>query len=193
MQMQTQVTQKNLREPQVTQLGDIYQRSGYKALQAPRRPAYWGVDRDFARRPGVPSHREPQLWANAQLDIVRMDPARSAPFKHGRSNREWPPVFGTVCQPKGLSGLVRKWANSYPDHKPQHWLLKMLGDRVDSFEHRLGKLAPLAVPLAVAGLVGRRYLSENQEPAWRRRTNVRALRGELRERLGFRREHAYAH
>ncbi len=38
-----------------------------------------------------------------------MDPARSAPFKHGRSNREWPPVFGTVCQPKGLSGLVRRW------------------------------------------------------------------------------------
>ncbi len=177
MQTQTQVTQENLLEPQVTNLGDIYQHSGYKALQAPRRPAYWGVDRDFARRPGVPSHREPQLWPNAQLDIVRMDPARSAPFKHGRTNREWPPVFGTVCQPKGLSGLVRRWASSFPDHKPQHWLLKLLGDRVDSFEHRLGKLAPLAVPLAVAGFFGRRYLSDNREPARRSRANVRALRG----------------
>ena len=193
MQMQTQVTRENLLEPQVTTLGDIYQHSGYKAVQAPRRPAYWGVDRDFARRPGVPSHREPQLWPNAQLDIVRMDPARSAPFKHGRTNREWPPVFGTVCQPKGLSGLVRRWASSFPDHKPQHWLLKLLGDRVDSFEHRLGKLAPLAVPLAVAGLFGRRYLSDNREPAKRRRANVRALRGDLRERLDFRREHGYAH
>ena len=193
MQMQTQVTRENLLEPQVTNLGDIYHHSGYKAVQAPRRPAYWGVDRDYARRPGVPSHREPQLWPNAQLDIVRMDPARSAPFKHGRSNREWPPVFGTVCQPKGLSGLVRRWASSFPDHKPQHWLLKLLGDRVDSFEHRLGKLAPLAVPLAVAGLFGRRYLSDNREPAKRRRANVRALRGDLRERLDFRREHGYAH
>ena len=190
MQMQTQVTRENLLEPQVTTLGDIYQHSGYKAVQAPRRPAYWGVDRDFARRPGVPSHREPQLWPNAQLDIVRMDPARSAPFKHGRSNREWPPVFGTVCQPKGLSGLVRRWASSYPDHEPQHWLLKLLGDRVDSFEHRLAKLAPLAVPLAVAGYFGRRYLAENREPASRSRANVRGLRDGLRD---FRREHAYAH
>lgn len=176
MQTQTQVTQEKLREPQVTPLGDIYQHSGYKALQVPRRPAFWGVDRDFARRPGVPSHREPQLWPNARLDIVRMDPARSAPFKHGRTNREWPPVFGTACQPKGLSGLVRRWASSFPDHKPQHWLLKLLGDRVDSFEHRLGKLAPLAVPLALAGLIGRRYLSDNREPAWRGRANVRDLR-----------------
>jgi hypothetical protein len=193
MQMQTEVTQENLREPQVTQLGDIYHHSGYKAVQAPRRPAHWGVDRDFARRPGVPSHREPQLWPNAQLDIVRMDPARSAPFKHGRSNREWPPVFGTVCQPKGLSGLVRKWASSFPDHKPQHWLLKLLGDRVDSFEHRLRKLAPLAVPLAAAGLFGRRYFSDNRASARRGSASVRALPGYLRGRRDFLREHAFAH
>ena len=113
---------ETLREPQVTDLGDIYEHSGYKALQSPRRPAFWGVDNDYARRPGVPSHREPVPWPHAQLDIVRMDPARSAPFKHGRTNREWPPVFGTACPPKALSGLVRKWANSFPDHKPQHWL-----------------------------------------------------------------------
>ncbi len=180
MQTQTHVTRENLREPQLTDLGDIYYHSGYKALQAPRRPAYWGLDRDYARRPGVPSHREPRLWPNARVDIVRMDPALSAPFKHGRTNREWPPVFGTVCQPKGLSGLVRRWASSFPDHKPQHWLLKMLGDRVDSFEHRLRKLAPAAVPLAAAGLLGRRYLSENGRPAPRSRSKLGALPGDLR-------------
>jgi hypothetical protein len=159
MQTQTELTQESLLEPELTDLGDIYRHSGYKAVQAPRRPAHWAVDRDFARRPGVPSHREPEIWPNAQEDIVPMDPARSAPFKHGRPNREWPPVFGTVCQPKGLSGLVRRWASSFPDHKPQHWLLKMLGDRVDSFEHRLGKVAPVAVPLTAAGLLGLLLLS----------------------------------
>ena len=177
MQTQTQVTQDKLREPQLTNLGDIYQRSGYKAVQAPRRPAYWGVDRDLERRPGVPSHRAPQLMANAQVDIVRMDPARSAPFKHGRSNREWPPVFGTVCQPKGLSGLVRKWANSYPDHKARHWMLKLLGDRVDSFEHRLGKLAPVAVPLALVGVFGRMFLANNRQSARSSRGSASGLRG----------------
>ena len=57
---------------------------------------------------------------------------------------------------------MRRWASSFPDHKPQHWLLKMLGDRVDSFEHRLARLAPFALPLAAAGLVGRLYLSNNR-------------------------------
>ncbi|MBF5042878.1 hypothetical protein FGE12_10810 [Aggregicoccus sp. 17bor-14] len=191
MQTLTEVTQEKLREPKVTGLGDIYQRSGYKALEPPRRPSHWGVDRDYARRPGVPSHRTPQLMSNAQVDIVRMDPARSAPFKHGRSNREWPPVFGTVCQPKGLSGLVRKWANSYPDHKPQHWLLKLLGDRVDSFEHRLAKLAPVAVPLAVAGLLGRRYFAESGGGT--RRVNFSAVRGDLRRAPALSPRARYAH
>lgn len=192
MQTQSQLTRETLREPQLTNSGDIYKHSGYKAIEAPRRPAYWGLDRDYARRPGVPSHHEPQLMPNARVDIVRMDPALSAPFKHGRSNREWTPVFGTVCQPRGLSGLVRKWASSFPDHKPQHWLLKMLGDRVDSFEHRLRKLAPLAVPLAAAGLLGRRYLSENRQPAPRSRGNVGAL-GDLRRGQGFSTRAHYAH
>jgi len=151
------------------------------------------VDRDDSRRPGVPSHREPQLWPNARVDIVQMDPALSAPFKHGRPNKEWTPVFGTVCQPKGLSGLVRRFASSFPDHKPQHWLLLMRGDRVDSFEHRLRKLAPVAVPLAAVGLLGRRYISDNRQPASRRRGKVGALPRALRRGAGSATRAQYAH
>ncbi|QRO01523.1 hypothetical protein JRI60_22130 [Archangium violaceum] len=150
------------REPKLSSVEDIQRHSGYKAVQAPQRPAYWGVDRELSRRPGVPMMRPPEPWPNARLDIEPMDPARSAVFKHGRPNREWPPVFGTTCPPKGLSGLIRKWASSLPDHKPQYWLLKLLGDRVDSAEHRLKKLAPVALPLAAAGLLGRLYLRDKR-------------------------------
>ncbi len=160
------------REPQVSSAEDIQQHAGYKAVQAPRRPAWWGVDRELSRRPGVPMMRSPEPWPNARLDIERMDPALSAVFKHGRPNREWPPVFGTTCPPKGLSGLIRKWASSLPDHKPQHWLLKLLGDRVDSAEHRLKKLAPVALPLAAAGLLGRLYLRDRSSGT--RRDRVRS-------------------
>jgi hypothetical protein len=146
------------REPQLSSAEDIQRHSGYKAVQAPRRPPYWGVDRELSRRPGVPMMRTPAPWPNARLDIERMDPARSTAFKHGRPNREWPPVFGTTCPPKGLSGLIRKWASSLPDHKPQYWLLKLLSDRVDSAEHRLKKLAPVALPLAAVGLLGSLFL-----------------------------------
>ena len=150
------------REPELTSLEELHRSERYQAVQAPRRPAHWGVDRDLSRRPGVPMMRAPQLWPNARLDIEPMDPARSAAFKHGRPNKPWPPVFGTTCPPKGLSGVVRKWASSFPDHKPQHWLLKLLGDRVDSAEHTLRKLAPLAVPAVAAGLLGRMYLKESR-------------------------------
>ncbi|SEU35183.1 hypothetical protein [Stigmatella erecta] len=168
------------REPTVSSAEDIQQHSGYKAVQPPRRPAYWGVDRELSRRPGVPMMRPPEPWPHSRADIEPMDPARSAVFKHGRPNREWPPVFGTTCPPKGLSGLIRKWAASFPDHKPQHWLLKLLGDRVDSAEHRFQQLAPVVLPLAAVGLFGyvlRRgrvrsppyLLAAHGRPAWLRR------------------------
>lgn len=150
------------REPTVSSAEDIQLHSGYKAVQAPRRPAYWGVDRELSRRPGVPMMRPPQPWPNARMEIEHMDPASSTVFKHGRPNRQWPPVFGTTCPPKGLSGLIRKWAASFPDHKPQHWLLKLLSDRVDSAEHRLKKLAPVALPLAAAGLLGSMLLRDRR-------------------------------
>jgi hypothetical protein len=157
------------REPQLSSAEDIQQHSGYKAVQAPRRPAYWGVDRELSRRPGAPLMRPPEPWPNARRVIERMDPTLSAVFKHGRPNREWPPVFGTTCPPKGLSGLIRKWAASFPDHKPQHWLLKLLGDRVDSAEHRFKKLAPVVLPLAAAGLLGRMYLRNGRSDTMRDR------------------------
>ena len=49
-----------------------------------------------------------------------------------------PPVFGTTCPPKGLSGVVRKYAYAkYSEAQAAHWLLLMAGDRVDVLEHAL--------------------------------------------------------
>lgn len=172
-----------LREPRLSTAEDIQHHSGYKAVEAPRRPAWWGVDRELSRRPGVPMMRTPEPWPNARMDMERMDPASSAVFKHGRPNREWPPVFGTACPPKGLSGLIRKWAATMPDHKPQFWLLKLFADRVDSAEHRLRMIAPVALPLAAVGLLGSMYLRDERRDT--RRERVRSGAAHLR--------HAYGH
>jgi hypothetical protein len=78
---------------------------------------------------------------------------------HGRPNKTFPPVFGTAVPPKGLSGLVRKAAYHWPDHYMRHWTMLLLSDRIDSWEHRLGKVAKVAAPalaiLAVARFVTR--------------------------------------
>lgn len=150
--METQTTS----EPQVTSAADVQRRSGYKALQAPRRPAYWGVDRDPSRRPGVPMMaHEPRPLPNTRWP-PEQQPGEPATPLHGRTNKTLPPVFGTAVPLKGLSGVVRRLAYRQPDHKPSHWLLKILGDRIDSWELRSRRLLMVAGPLAAVALLARR-------------------------------------
>ncbi len=126
-----------------------------RSMQPVTRPAHWGVDRDLARRPGVPMEREPQPWPNTRFPPARQQ-GEPAALRHGRANKRPPPVFGTGEPPRGLSGLVRRWAYRYPDHYPRHWLLLLLGDRVDSWSHRFRRVAPIAVGVAVAAFLFRR-------------------------------------
>jgi len=141
--------------PELTTPEKIQQHSGNQSIQPVRRPEYWGVDLDPARRPGVPMMQPvPRPLPNTRFPPERQPGVPASPL-HGRSNKPMPPVFGTAVPLHGLSGVIRKLAYQYPDHYPRHWLLKMLGDRVDSWGHRTRRLLPV-VPLAVLGfIVGR--------------------------------------
>ena len=143
---------------EVTTPEEVEKKAGYQSLQPVVRPAYWGVDRDLSRRPGVPMMREPQPWPNTRYPPERQ-PGEPASPMHGRPNKELPPVFGTSTPLKGLSGAVRRLAYSYPDHKPTHWFLLILGDRVDSFETRARRYLPVVVPLAALAFLGSRLLA----------------------------------
>ena len=132
--------------PELSTPETIQQHAGYQSMQPVKRPEYWGVDLDPSRRPGVPMEREPQPWPNTRFPPERQQGESAVPM-HGRTNKTMPPVFGTATPLKGLSGVIRKYAYSLPDHYPSHWLLKMLGDRVDSAEHRVRKVLPFALPL----------------------------------------------
>lgn len=143
------------RTPEVTTPERIQKESRYQSMQPVSRPEYWGVDLDPSRRPGVPMMREPQPWPNTRFPPERQPGTPASPM-HGRPNKPMPPVFGTSVPLRGLSGMVRKLAYRYPDHYPSHWLLKMLGDRVDFWSYRTRKYLPVVLPLAVAALVIRR-------------------------------------
>lgn len=116
-----------------------------------------GVDADPRQRPGIPMEEEPQPRAGSQVPI---EPQQSdvRVFRHGGSQK-MPPVFGTAVPPKGLSGLMRKWAYSYPDHWARHWMVLLVADRVDVWEHRLRRSLPLATVLLIGGLTLRRLRS----------------------------------
>lgn len=150
------------RTPQVTTPEMIQRREGYQSMQPVRRPEYWGVDLDRARRPGVPGHIEnPQPMANARFPIERQPGMPASPM-HGRPNKTMPPVFGTSTPLRGVSGAIRKLAYSYPDHYPKHWLLKLLGDKVDSWEYHAKKYLPFALPLAGLAFIVSSKMSESR-------------------------------
>jgi hypothetical protein len=143
--------------PEVTSPEEIQRHSGYQAMQPVTHPSYWGVDLDLDRRPGVGKRNfDPKPWPNTRYPPERQPGEPAAPM-HGRPNKSMPPVFGTTVPLQGLSGRVRRLAYRYPDHYPRHWILKLLGDRVDVWEHRARRYLPVAVPLmAIVALASRR-------------------------------------
>ncbi|WP_211193678.1 hypothetical protein [Pyxidicoccus fallax] len=182
------------REPEVTTPETILRRSGYQSMEPVRRPSYWGVDLDPARRPGVPGHREPRPMANTRFPPEPQRGMPAAPM-HGRTNKTMPPVFGTAVPLRGLSGAIRKYAYSMPDHDPSHWLLKLLGDRVDSWEYHAKKYLPLGLAVAGLGFILSSRASESRGLGRRKPRSLPVTRwgGEARRREWSRREWAPSH
>jgi len=142
----------------------VYSREAKQALQSSERPSYWGVDADPARRPGVPMERTPVPFPNTQFPPEHQRGVSASPT-HGRSNKMPPPVFGTAIPLKGLAGRIKRLAYALPDHKPEHWLLMLLGDRVDSWTYHAKKYSVVLVPLGVAVLLTARARRKSQPRA----------------------------
>ena len=123
------------------------------------------VDLDPARRPGVPAERPPQPWPNARFPVARMRGRPSSVPRHGRPGKTMPPVYGTAVPLRGLSGIIRRAAYRLPDHATMHWLLLMLGDRVDSWGTRAWRAVGIVTPFALVGLVASRVLRPRWSPA----------------------------
>jgi hypothetical protein len=119
------------------------------------RPPVEPVDLDRSRRPGVPKERRPEPWPNSRPEPARMRAPPSVP-RHGRPGKPMPPVYGTAVPLRGLSGAVRRAAYRLPDHTVNHWLLLLLGDRVQSWELRARRGLLVVAPLAAVALLWRR-------------------------------------
>ena len=107
----------------------------------------WGVDLDPADRPSVPRERrdlELPLGGAAPSSPDGLPTAQTERWPRERSIEHaiLPPVFGTACPPKGISGLMRKLAyRRYSEARAAHWLLLLGADRVDAVEEHLRSLA----------------------------------------------------
>lgn len=121
------------------------------------------VDADPARRPGVPEEAPPHPAPGAHWQTPVRQQAGSEVHLHRVGLPRLTPVFGTAQPPRGLSGVMRRFAYTFPDHRARHWMLLLAADRVDVLEDRIG--AALDAPLRAVGLdaVGER-VRENPLP-----------------------------
>jgi hypothetical protein len=96
----------------------------------------WGVDLDPKDRPAVPRER---LGAStgAHWDFPERQPELTS-RERSTEHMMLPPVFGTSVPLRYVSGAVRRLAyRRYSEGQMRHWLLLVLGDRIDVVENRL--------------------------------------------------------
>jgi hypothetical protein len=97
----------------------------------------WGVDLDPRDRPSVPRLQFDRELTGAHWEFPERQPERW-PRERSIEHKFLTPVFGTSCPPKGLSGVMRKFAyKQYSEGRAAHWLILIAADRVDALESNL--------------------------------------------------------
>ena len=100
----------------------------------------WGADLDPKDRPSVPQHQAPDGLVAPHWEFPDRQP-ETWPRERSVEHLQLPPVFGTSCPPKGLSGVLRKLAyRRYSEARAAHWLILVAADRVDAAESHLRSL-----------------------------------------------------
>jgi hypothetical protein len=94
---------------------------------------------DASLRPAAQKEKFNPRGTGAHWDF----PERQVPhYRRERSTEHkfLTPVFGTICPPKGLSGVVRRYAYRLSEGRVAHWVLLMVADRLDVIESGLKAL-----------------------------------------------------
>ncbi len=97
----------------------------------------WGVDLDPQDRPSVPRERLDPTLTGAHWDFPERQSERWA-RERSIEHQFLTPVFGTSCPPRGVSGMMRKYAyKRFSEGRAAHWLILIVADRVDSLGSHL--------------------------------------------------------
>jgi hypothetical protein len=102
----------------------------------------WGADLDIADRPSMPRVKFDPAATGAHWDFPERQ-AEKWPRERSIEHEFLTPVFGTSTPPRGLSGVVRKYAYRYSEGRAAHWLLLIAADRLDAIESHLASFATL--------------------------------------------------
>lgn len=128
----------------------------YDALRA-RIPG-WGADVDPADRPAFP-REQPGIVTGAHWDLPEQQPVHGPARERSVEHERLTPVFGTAQPLHGISGAIRRYAyDRYSEGQTAHWLLLIVGDRVESAGAHLRSFATRRPddPITQSGVLGER-------------------------------------
>jgi hypothetical protein len=102
----------------------------------------WGADLDPADRPSGSRREVPGIATGAHWDFPDRQPEHGRRRERSIEHDMLPPVFGTACPPRGMSGAMRKFAyRRWSEARAAHWLTLLAADRVDAIESHLRSFA----------------------------------------------------
>ncbi|MCQ1951950.1 hypothetical protein [Arthrobacter sp. zg-Y238] len=103
----------------------------------------WGVDLDPRDRPAVPKLQFDPTLSGAHWEFPERQEEKY-PRERSIEHKFLTPVFGTSCPPKGLSGVMRRYAyRRFSEARAAHRLILLAADRVDAVESHLASFATL--------------------------------------------------
>ncbi|CAJ1510953.1 hypothetical protein [[Mycobacterium] burgundiense] len=128
----------------------------------------WGVDLDPNDRPSVPRLKFDPAVTGAHWDLPEQQPEKW-PRERSIEHERLTPVFGTATPPRGLSGMVRRYAYRYSEARAAHWLLLLGADRINAIESHVASLVSLRPdnPITQTGI--RREFTHN---GWKARVGT---------------------
>ena len=103
----------------------------------------WGVDLDPQDRPSVPKLQYQEDLTGAHWELPDQQPEKE-PRERSIEHAALTPVFGTAQPLHGASGAIRRLAyDRFSEGRLAHWLLLVVGDRIDAWGSHLRSFASL--------------------------------------------------
>jgi hypothetical protein len=114
----------------------------------------WGADLDPADRPSHPRLHYTPDTTGAHWAFPERQPEKE-PRERSIEHAFVTPVFGTAQPLKGVSGAVRRLAyRRFSEGRLAHWLLLIVGDRIDAWGSHLRAFASGRPDVPASGLRG---------------------------------------
>jgi len=132
----------------------IKENASYKSIPG------WGIDADPEDTPTYPLT---QKLDNSKGLSWHRPPAQIIDVEVLKSNERpvYPSVVGTTVPPRGLSGVIRRFAFRYSEDKLRHWMPLILADRINVVEGILHDLVHGRIPNIYKELGGPSELKYN--------------------------------